>query len=85
MEATQNMPSGGIPVTEGLEGNRKGIAPTLFDSLLFLSKPYTTGIPPDYVFCLARWFLARLILDPEDGGDTFLRKVGYYTALCPGR
>jgi hypothetical protein len=25
---------------------------------------------------LARWFLARLILSPEDGGDAFLRNVG---------
>jgi hypothetical protein len=39
--------------------------------------------------CLAtcsRWFLARLIFNSEDGGDTFLRNVGsytYYTALIP--
>jgi hypothetical protein len=36
----------------------------------------------------SRWFLARLIFDPEDGGDTFLRNVGSYTdytALCPRR
>lgn len=25
------------------------------------------------------WFLALLILDPEDEGDTFLRNVGLYT------
>jgi hypothetical protein len=31
------------------------------------------------VCLLARWFLARLILDPEDGDDTFLRNVGSYT------
>jgi hypothetical protein len=33
-------------------------------------------------FCLAnsfRWFPARLIFDPEDGGETFLRNVGSYT------
>jgi hypothetical protein len=28
---------------------------------------------------LARWFLAWLILDPEDEGDTFLRNAGSYT------
>jgi hypothetical protein len=34
------------------------------------------------IFCkpainlLARWF-AELFFDPEDGGDTFLRNVGY--------
>jgi hypothetical protein len=27
----------------------------------------------------AHWFLARPIFDPEDGGDTFLRKVGSHT------
>jgi hypothetical protein len=27
----------------------------------------------------ARWFLAQLIFDPEDGGDTFLRNVGSHT------
>jgi hypothetical protein len=26
-----------------------------------------------------RWFLARLIFDPEDGGDAFLRNVGSHT------
>jgi hypothetical protein len=35
---------------------------------------------------LARWF-AELFFDPEDGGDTFLRNVGYkstdYTASYP--
>jgi hypothetical protein len=33
-----------------------------------------------------RWFLARLIFDPEDGGDTLLRNVGLhtdYTTLYP--
>jgi hypothetical protein len=25
---------------------------------------------------LSHWFLVRLILDPEDGGDMFLRNVG---------
>jgi hypothetical protein len=32
----------------------------------------------------SRWLLARLIFDPEDVGDTFLRNVGsctYYTTL----
>jgi hypothetical protein len=37
---------------------------------------------------LARWF-AELFFDPEDGGDTFLRNVGYnstdYTAPYPRR
>jgi hypothetical protein len=37
---------------------------------------------------LARWF-AELFFDPEDGGDTFLRNVGYnstdYTASYPRR
>jgi hypothetical protein len=28
---------------------------------------------------LARWFLVRLIFDPEDGGDTFLQNVNSYT------
>jgi hypothetical protein len=35
---------------------------------------------------VARWFLARLIFDTEDGGDTFLRNVishTDYTALYP--
>jgi hypothetical protein len=27
----------------------------------------------------SRWFLARLIFDPENGGDTFLRNVDSYT------
>jgi hypothetical protein len=34
----------------------------------------------------ARWFLARLILDPEDVGDMFLWNVGShtdYTELYP--
>jgi hypothetical protein len=34
-------------------------------------------------------FLLGLFLDPEDGGDMFLRNVGWlssdYTALCPRR
>jgi hypothetical protein len=25
------------------------------------------------------WFLTRLIFDPEDGGDVFLRNVGSHT------
>jgi hypothetical protein len=36
----------------------------------------------------ALWFFARLIFDPEDGSDTFLRNVGshtHYTALYPRR
>jgi hypothetical protein len=37
---------------------------------------------------LARWF-AELFFDPEDGGDTLLRNVGYnymdYTASYPRR
>jgi hypothetical protein len=28
---------------------------------------------------LASWFLARMIFDPEDGGDTFLRNVCSHT------
>jgi hypothetical protein len=28
---------------------------------------------------LTRWFLARLIFDPEEGGATLFRKVGSYT------
>jgi hypothetical protein len=43
--------------------------------------PYSTASPP-----AARWFLARLIFDPEDGSDTFFRNVGShtdYTALYP--
>jgi hypothetical protein len=28
---------------------------------------------------IARWFPARVIFDPEDGGDTFLRNVGSHT------
>jgi hypothetical protein len=32
---------------------------------------------------VARWFLVQLIFDPEDGGDTFLRKVGLHgTKRC---
>jgi hypothetical protein len=41
-----------------------------------------------YHLHLGRGFLARLIFDPEDGGDTFLRNVGSYTdytALYPTR
>jgi hypothetical protein len=37
---------------------------------------------------LACWFLARLIFDPEDGGDTLLQNVGLYmnyTAPYPRR
>lgn len=37
----------------------------------------------------SRWFLARLIFDPEDGGDTFPQNVDWlsmdYIALHPGR
>jgi hypothetical protein len=32
---------------------------------------------------LAHWFLAHLILDPEDGSDTYLRNVGSYTRAYP--
>jgi hypothetical protein len=35
-----------------------------------------------------RWIFGRLIFDPEDGGDTFLRNIGshtHYTALYPRR
>jgi hypothetical protein len=28
---------------------------------------------------LARWFLVRLIVSPEDGGDVFFRNLGSYT------
>jgi hypothetical protein len=37
---------------------------------------------------LALWFDARLIFNPEDGGDSFLRNVGSYmdyTAPYPRR
>jgi hypothetical protein len=37
---------------------------------------------------LACWVLARLIFDPENGGDTFLRNVclyAVYTMLCARR
>jgi hypothetical protein len=40
------------------------------------------SVPTDSSFCLAtcsRWFLGRLIFDPEDGDDTFFRNVGSYT------
>jgi hypothetical protein len=50
--------------------------------LLLLSVLYIIVIPTDSSFCPAtrsRWFLARLIFDPEDGGNTFLRNVGSYT------
>jgi hypothetical protein len=36
----------------------------------------------------ARWFLARLIFNPEDGSDKFFRNVGVhknYMALYPER
>jgi hypothetical protein len=49
---------------------------------LLRSGPYITLIPIDSSFCLAtcsRWFLIRLIFNPENGGDTFLRNVGSYT------
>jgi hypothetical protein len=41
------------------------------------SFPFFISFLPRYR--LARWFLARLIFDPEDGGDIFLRNVGSYT------
>jgi hypothetical protein len=53
--------------------------------------PYVIVIPTACSFCLAtcsRWFLAWLIFDPDDGGNTFLWNVGSYTdytALYPGR
>jgi hypothetical protein len=28
---------------------------------------------------VTRWFLTRLISNPKDGGDSFLRNVGSYT------
>jgi hypothetical protein len=38
------------------------------------------GIYHNHTQCrAARWFLARMIFDPEDGGDMFLRNVGSYT------
>jgi hypothetical protein len=49
------------------------------------------GRMTDSSLCLAtcsRWFLARLIFDPENGGETILRSVGShtdYTALYPRR
>jgi hypothetical protein len=58
---------------------------------LLTSGPYIIVIPTVISFCLSpssRWFLARLIFDPEDGGDTLLRNVGSctdYTALYPRR
>jgi hypothetical protein len=58
---------------------------------LLPSGPYIIINPTDSSFCLtpcSRWFLARLIFDHEDGGDTFLRNVGSYTdytALYPSR
>jgi hypothetical protein len=45
-------------------------------------KAARADVPADSLFYLATcslWFLARLIFDPEDGGDTFLRSVGSYT------
>jgi hypothetical protein len=50
----------------------------------------TVNMPPDTIVqqnipvLLARWFLARMIFDTKDGGDTFLRNVGSptdYTTL----
>jgi hypothetical protein len=58
---------------------------------LLPSGPYIIAIPTDCPFCLATcscWFLAQLIFDPENGGDTFLWNVGSYldyTALYPRR
>jgi hypothetical protein len=49
---------------------------------LLTAVPYITVIPTASSFCLAtssRWVLARLIFDPEDGGDTILQNVGSYT------
>jgi hypothetical protein len=52
--------------------------------------PIYTGLPRASSAChlLARFF-TELFYDPEDGGDTFLRNVGYhsthYTASCPRR
>jgi hypothetical protein len=40
-------------------------------------------------YLLSPWFLACLFFDPEDGGDMFLRNIGWlsadYTALYPRR
>jgi hypothetical protein len=48
-----------------------------------IGQPYIIVILTDSSFCLGtsyRWVLvAQLILNPEDGGDTFLRNVGSYT------
>jgi hypothetical protein len=58
-------------------------------SSLSPSGPNIIIIPTDSSFCPAtcsRWFIARLIFDPEDRGYTFLRNVGLYTeytVLCP--
>jgi hypothetical protein len=31
------------------------------------------------VMSVARWLLARLIIEPEDGGDSFLRNISSHT------
>jgi hypothetical protein len=58
---------------------------------LLPSGPYIIVIITGSSFCLATcscWFLAWLIFNPEDGGDTFLWNIGsyiVYTVLYPGR
>jgi hypothetical protein len=47
------------------------------------------GKKPSWAGCQHSRFLLSLLLDPEDGGNMFLRKVGWlspdYTALYPTR
>jgi hypothetical protein len=44
---------------------------------ILLSQTYTCHFLRSHL--LERWFLARLILDPEDGCDTFFRNVTSHT------
>jgi hypothetical protein len=56
-----------------------GTAQQPFLLTLLTTASYIIVIPTDSSFFLAifyRWFLVRLIFDPEDGDDTFLRNVG---------
>jgi hypothetical protein len=61
---------------------------TLCEVVITVSVPPDTILQQKILVLLARWFLARMIFDTEDGGDTFLRNGGSptdYTVLYPGR
>jgi hypothetical protein len=72
-------------------GNRREV----YVSSIFINKltsllfPIKTRIYGWRIILLSRWFLAQLIFFDSEGGDMFLRNVGWhstaYTVLCPRR